>query len=421
MLALQYLLASLASSIRKAPRGGQIEWPTCPYNFKYDGDTMEFVGLQIELQRGGNMSFECHMKSTGMGNTCPELQQARLKAARTFQEANYRDFVKRAQQFPLKPLFDKSDKVFGLESYEEMVQLQVQGLMHKDSVYIEDKILLKQLLNEHAIPATTAYFGAHKDEWNITKFKRMLGGLCLKGVDRFMIKAVHLAWSKGQRIVRGWQTDCPYEDLTNRKIEELANFVDREIMNVIASEADQHLRMIQPGVIVEELFKTGGHSKRPLEAKVQTLWGKVALMTFIGEDPRGCVSQDPAWHYFRDGTGWDLKGMLGSTAGNDEVSDLVLSSAFDGMVENAEKFATVVGADSMRVDFFVGFRPDGSVDYKVNEVESISGARYWHERDGLGRAWVDGYVLSDRMKMTSAKWDQITSLAESARANNKLD
>merc|ERR550537_354331 len=98
-----------------------------------------------------------------------------------------------------------------------------------------------------------------------------------------------------------------------------------------------------------------------------------------------------------------------------------MKQVFDDLSKHSEKFATAVGADVMRVDFFIGFREDDSVEIKMNEAESVSGARYPWERDGLGRAWVDGYVLSDRMKMTSAKWDQITSLVENARANNKLD
>jgi hypothetical protein len=324
-----------------------------------------------------------------------------------------------AKSFPLKPIFDKTEKVYGLETYEEMLQVHVQGLTHPDVVQIEDKIMLKDLTARAGVPATKMYFGAHKSDWSITKFKRMLGTLCLTGVDSFIIKAVHLAWSQGQKIVRGWQKDCPFEGPTNTKIAALADFVDKEIINARASEAEQHLNLVEPGVIVEELFKTGGHSKAPLEAKVQTLWGKVHHMYFVGDDPRGCKSFNSAWSYNGDKTGWDLKGMRGEGV-NDEVGDLV-AAAFDGISRAAEKFVAAVGADVMRVDFFLGFNDDGSVEYKLNEVESISGSRYWHERDGMGRAWVDGYVLSDRVRMTSSKWDKVVRLVEDAKAANDLD
>lgn len=328
-------------------------------------------------------------------------------------------FLDSARSFPLKPIFDKTEKVYGLETYEEMLQVHVQGLTHPDVVQIEDKIMLKDLTARAGVPATKMYFGAHKADWNVTKFERMLSDLCINGVDAFIIKAVHLAWSQGQKIVRGWQKDCGHEGSKMTKIQALADFIDKEILNARASEAEQHLLLVQSGVVVEELFKTGGNSKAPLEAKVQTLWGKVHHMYFVGDDPRGCKSFNSAWSYNGDNTGWDLNGMRGEGM-NDEVGDLV-ASAFDGISRAAEKFVATVGAEAMRVDFFLGFNDDGSVDFKLNEVECLSGARYWHERDGIGRAWVDGYVLSDRVKMTASKWDKVTHLVEDAKAANNLD
>lgn len=390
-------------------------WGSCPYPYQFD----ETQGLMI----GGSKPIDCHKMASGHGNTCPTLQQARLRAVRTYQAANYNDYLERARNFKLSPLFDKTEKVRGLESYEEMLHYHVQGLSHPDVEAIEDKILLKDLAQKLEVPATEMYFGAHKSDWDISKFKRTLGHLCLTGVDAFIIKAVHLAWSKGQKIVRNWQRDCPHEAETNSKLEEIAEFVDKEIMSQVASEADAHLReYVKPGVTMEALFATGGLSKRPLEAKIQVLWGKVHHIFFVGEDPRGCVSYAGAWSLFGDRTGWDFNGMRDDPLEtHDEVSELVINKALEGMIASSEKFATAVGADIMRVDWFLGFRDDGSVDYKMNECESVSGARYHHERDGLGRAWVDGYVLSGHMQMTGEKWDRIVQDTEHARAANHLD
>lgn len=414
------ILAFVTSSVngarvkQHAMAGRAKKFQQCPYLYREDTEQDKMVG--------GEMSFECHKMSTGGGRTCPELQQARLTSVRRFGATTYNEYLKRAESFPLKPLFDKTNKVSGSENYEQMLHLHVEGLMHRDVKYVEDKILLKDLATRLEIPATKMYFGAHREDWDKAKFKRMLGDLCLKGVDEFIIKAVHLAWSAGQKIVRGWQKNCEYGGSTNMVIEEVALFVDKEIMNVLASEADAHLReFVTPGVTVEELFKTGGQSARPLEAKVQVVWGKVHHMFFVGDGPRGCKIYPGAWSILGDKTGWDLKGMIGQPGGNDEISDAVLEHAFDGMVTHAERFATEVGADVMRVDFFLGFGEDGSVTYKLNEAESVSGARYWHERDQIGRAWVDGYVLSDRMRMTPEKWDLFNEQAENARLANHLD
>jgi len=400
--------ASAARVATKTDMANEHQWPMCPYKYRLEDGEMV----------GGHSSYNCHLSATGHGNTCPSLQQARLKTVRTFQAANYNEFLNRAKNFEIKPLFDKTEKIRGLESYEEMVRMHVDGLMHPDVVEIEDKLLLKDLLKKLEIPATETYFGAHKDDWDINAFKRSLGHLCLTGVDSFIIKAVHLAWSAGQKIVTGWQNDCPHNSSTNAKLEELAEFVDKEIMGQLASEADGHLReYVKPGMTMEALFKTGGHSKRPLEAKVQVLWGKVHHMFFVGEDSRGCVSYQGAWSVLGDRTGWNLNGISGS----DEVAELVMNQAFDDLVKHSEKFATEVGADVMRVDFFIGFRDGGKVEIRMNEAESVSGARYAWERDGLGKAWVDGYVLSDRMKMTSGKWDMIYMETERARSNANLD
>jgi hypothetical protein len=416
-LAIVAFLADFVKAARVKPHAVIAKKKTfmeCPYKYRYDTEQDKMIG--------GSMSFECHKMSTGEGNSCPELQQARLKTVKKFGEANYNEYLNLAKTFPLKPLFDKTEKVSGSESYEQMLHMHVEGLMHRDVKFVEDKIMLKQLATKLEIPATKMYFGAHRDDWDIKKFKRMLGDLCLKGVDEFIIKAVHLAWSAGQKIVRGWQKDCEYEGSTNKVVDELAVFVDKEIMSVLASEADAHLReFVTPGVTVEELFKTGGHSKRPLEAKVQVVWGKVHHMFFVGDGPRGCKSYPGAWSILGDGTGWDLNGMIGTPGGNDEISDAFLAHAFDGVVQHSESFAKEVGADVMRVDFFIGFNEDGSVTYKLNEAESVSGARYWHEREQIGRAWVDGYILSDRMRMTPEKWDRFTELAEKSRAANHLD
>jgi len=47
---------------------------------------------------------------------------------------------------------------------------------------------------------------------------------------------------------------------------------------------------------MEALFQTGGMSKRPLEAKGQTLWGQVHHIFCVGQDPRGCTSESAQGH-----------------------------------------------------------------------------------------------------------------------------
>merc|ERR1719433_2076643 len=135
-----------------------------------------------------------------------------------------------------------------------------------------------------------------------------------------MVKAVHLGWSQGQKIVKNFQTVCKDEEKNTPYVAQLIDFIEKEVIGQLASEADSHLRdFVEPGVTVEELWTTGGSSARPLEVKVQCLWGKVHHMFFIGEDARGCIVQTGSMQLYADKTGWDMKGIVGPVGTNDEL------------------------------------------------------------------------------------------------------
>jgi len=350
-----------------------------------------------------------------------------LKPGRSFIASHYKGFTDSAvNDFPLKPLFDKTGKVRGDETYERLVQLHIEGLLHEDVKFLEDKLLLKDMAQKLGVPATTSYFGAHKKEWDSGKkavFIETVKGFCKGGVDNFMIKATHLSWSAGMKIVRNWQQVCGGS--LQEEVDKLTAYIESDILGQLARETDAHLRnILEPGVSVEELFRTGGASMIPLEAKVQVVWGKAYLVWIVGQDNRGCQSRSGAWHVYPDKSGWDLKGIISKKGGSDEVSERIMSSsAWDTLITKAEAFARGVGADLMRVDFFIGFPEDPQEELviKLNECESVSGHPYWHERDGIADVWRDGYVLSDRMAMTSEQWTGYMDKTQELRDEVTLD
>jgi hypothetical protein len=330
--------------------------------------------------------------------------------------------VKTAKTFPLQPLFDKSEFFRGDETYEELVSLQVKGLRHPDVELVEDKIKFKKLAEKLGVPTTRTFFGAHASDWDPNAFTDTLNKLCADGVDAFMIKAVHLAWSKGQKIVRGFQKMCKINETSDAYVTELIDFINSEVLGQRASEADAHLRdYVEPGVTVEELFASGGASKVPLEVKVQCLWGKVHHMFFIGMDARGCRAQSGSVQLYADKTGWDMKGIIGPVGTNDALTDVILTKYFDQVVQAAEQFAQGVGADLMRADFFIALPESGESKIAMNEPESVSGHPYWHERQQMASILRDGYILSKRLKMTSDKWTDIMTRAATDRTANGLD
>jgi len=347
------------------------------------------------------------------------LQTKRLKIARSFTAATHADFVARAKDFPLKPLFDKTAKVVGDENYEKMVSYQIQGLIHPDVAQVEDKIVLKETAARLGIPATKSFFGAHDDDWDAKAFGGAMRKLCDDKVDAFIIKATHLAWSAGQKIVRGWQRVCGGGDAAfTAKVGELVEFVEKEVLGQKASEADMHLRLMKAGVTVEDLFVTGGPPNEPLEAKVNVLWGKVHSMLMRGADNRNCQTNPYSWIYYADKekSGWDFTGALAPGQAGDPLGERFKNEIFDDMAKHAENFAMDVGADYMRVDFFIGVPEDPTkpLFFVLNENESVSGSPAFYDRQGMVEAWRDGYLLRESWSTTPEKW---TSLAEKTQAD----
>lgn len=237
-----------------------------------------------------------------------------------------------------------------------MLSYHIHGLVHDKIVAIEDKIYLKEMLNRIVVPSTTMYYGAHVSTWSRTEFAEALLDLCEAGVGAFIIKATHLAWSKGQKIVSDWDTVCTgmHGDI-GALIQELAEFIEAEALNAFPNAEDMHLEKLEPGVTVEELFFSGGASGRPLEIKVVVLWGKAYHAFVVGSDTRGCPISNGAWTMYPDGTGWNLHGVIGNA--RDDEHDRVVP-LLGQVFAYAEAFAKEIQADYTRADFFVGWAAD---------------------------------------------------------------
>jgi hypothetical protein len=401
------------AAVMELEHGQQSHVRECPY------------GSDEDSRIGGDSSFNCHGYASGEGTTCPALQVERLKTAKAFQFKHHASFLKRVGGYPLSPLFDKSKDIRGDETYEELLHLHIKGLANNETTSemeaLEDKIYLKQKAKKLGIPTTAMHYGAHVgEEWKRDKFNQALVDLCNRNVDDFFIKATHLAWSQGQKIVKDFQKDC--KSNISKVQEEFANFIETEILNRKASDADEHLQKLSPGVTVESLFKTGGKSIKPLEAKVQVLWGKMHHMFFFGMDDRGCRVNVGTWQIYGDKTGWDLSGIIQPGGGNDALGDRLLKEAFQPMVNYAERFARSVEADLMRVDFFLAPDPNGKGwKIEMNECESVTGMQHTYERQGLGAIWRDGYIMSDRLAMNPEKYKQIRANVVKDRTKLNLD
>jgi len=345
----------------------------------------------------------------------------RLVTAHSFMVANRTDFVERARDFEVAPLFSKVKDVRGDETYEEMDLYHIRGLKKdpKTIQSIEDKISLKSLAQEVNMPTTDLYYSAHKDTWDATKFQNALKELCSKKVDGFIIKPTHMSYSKGIKVVRDWQATCQTEASLQEKLKSLTDFTYKEALlpDAIHTVENAHLQGMPHGIVVEELFSSGGASTKPLEVKVQVLFGKVYDMWFMGIDHRGCHAYGGTWHVFGDKTGWNLNGLMGEK--EDAASTLFMANFFDNVTHISEAFAKHVKADYTRVDFFLRMVGDDPT-FKLNEVETVTGTWYEYGRQGLGDAWRDGYVVGKKdewlQHSSDEKWAKLMSNVKKDRS-----
>jgi len=367
---------------------------SCPYHAG-DGSSM-FCARSVEPARGAD---------------CPELEFKRQRVFTEFVSNSYHDFMESAKTFPLAPLFDKSEQLVGDELFESMMKLHVECMKDPRGVAIEDKILLKRTAADAGVPTTTMYFGAHVDDFDRRAFRSAMLDVCAQGVDALFFKATHMAWSMGQRIVRGWQQTCKNETSIDATIDDLADWIVDDVFTLHNDDpSSAHLEAsLKPGIIVEEIFQTGGESTKPLEAKALVLWGKVFDVWMMGMDERGCKMTSGTWKVYGNGDGWNLNGLLHEK--DDAESDLFMQSFYPQVTSLAEKFAAHLGADVARVDFFIG---EGGV-VKLNEVETVTGSWYEIERRELGDLWRDGYLASGRMAMDPLKWQQRLAHTEQDR------
>lgn len=197
-------------------------------------------------------------------------------------------------------------------------------------------------------------------------------------------------------IVKNKNKKCEKPD---EFIREVIDHVERNILVKRNRPSDKHLTKLDAGFTIEELFSSGGQSGRPLEAKVQVLFGKVIEIFFVGQDPRGCTNGCGSWTLFppieRDGTlrGWDFKGIISDPDGDrDSIHRQFMENYYSTVVEIAETFATKVGADWTRVDMFLGGFGTSTPIIKVNEVENVSGYKFPYSTTYIGNAWRDAYM-----------------------------
>jgi len=348
--------------------------------------TSEEAGMARRVQAFGADADECTHgpKTSDTTDEALSVNHDHMHLAARFEYQNVKRIVAGAQNWALAPVFDKSPKILGDETYEQLVRMQIDGLKEHDIRHIEDKVISKKNFERIGVTPTTYFYAAHVSDYNSDTMREAMEKAFASGITSFIVKPSHMAWSKGLLIVRE----------NSKTLDE----VDKHIREEVISKQDEnedsaHLKTLEPGVIIEALFGAvpGQKPQVPLEVKVTLIWGEVYAAFFVGQDQDGCLLHNEEVKIYGDNSSWGL------TPARRWIVD---EGHWDKIVKYARMVAKGMEADVTRADFFLA---PGLADVELNEVESVSGHPNWNDRRGMGEAWRLGYTAFGKFDLTKEK------------------
>lgn len=140
--------------------------------------------------------------------------------------------------------------------------------------------------------------------------------------------------------------------------EAFKHWISEDIMGITCGNIDTHLRHIEPGLIIQELFHHNKAQRGPTEMKYMTAWGELLFV--------GCRNSDEV--------------CLGSNGeyleGNQETAKDLYEKFFHKLKEISLSMARASTFPNLRFDFFVDIQ---SGEWVLNEIETLADCRSYSD------------------------------------------
>jgi len=238
----------------------------------------------------------------------------------------------------------------------------------EELAFFANKLLLREW-TEGLVPIQTV-FGSSTMLHNESEIQRLFSLVSLKAGKReeFIIKPANGSESIGALKVYRHQgkiktrflcKDEGYCENTDseRVISDYETFkawIAEFILGVTCGDIGTHLRHIEPGLIIQELFPHDRNERGPTEMKYITAWGELLLV--------GC----------RNGKGVCLGSDGESLEGDSKVARRLFDRFFRPLKETALSLARASTFPNLRCDFFVDIE---SGRWVLNEIETLADCR----------------------------------------------
>lgn len=168
-----------------------------------------------------------------------------------------------------------------------------------------------------------------------------------------------------------------YKVITDYKT--FKHWISKNILGVTSGDIDTHLRHIEPGLIIQELFPHDKEQKGPIEMKYFTAWGE---LLFVGcRNAKGvCLGKGGEY----------LEGDL-------ETAHILQDKFFLKLKKTALSLAKASIFPNLRMDFFVDIK---SGEWVLNEIETLADCSSYPDYllENTGKFYLKGWI--DKMYLT---------------------
>ena len=331
-------------------------------------------------------------------------------------DATYDPDLAYAEGFNVSSVFDCSRQMknySGDVDYHSLMHNVQKPMLASHKVeelsFFANKLLLRRWVNGLIpIQKVFGFSSGLNDESDIQRLFQVIASK-VENSEEFMIKPINGSESIGTLKVYRSGDELKSQFLGRKKgyrenidgrmvltnYELFNSWISEVILGVTSGTIDTHLRYIEPGLVVQELFPHDKSQRGPIEMKYFTAWGELLFV--------GCRNGNGV-HFGRDGEHLE---------GDSKSGSILHETFFHDLKKVALSLARASTYPNLRCDFFVDIE---SGKWVLNETETLADCRshsgYLLNNTGKFylKGWIDRvYVPSDAPLTVSVLRERLIS------------
>lgn len=317
----------------------------------------------------------------------------------------YNPVLKYADGFKVSPVFDchrEMENHSEDDDYHSLMHNIQKPMLAASKVealsFFANKLLLREWTTGLVpIQKIFGFSSTLTDESEIQRLFKIVSTKA-KNLDDFLIKPTNGSESIGTLKVYRYQNGLKTKflgkkyglggggDINSDKVisdyKTFKRWVHEDVLGVTSGDIDTHLRHIEPGLIIQDMFPHDKNQKGPLEMKYITAWGELLFVA--------C----------RNGNGVFLGCEGEYLEGAMETAEILRQKFFHTLKTTALSLSRSSTFPNLRFDFFVDIN---SEEWVLNEIETIADCRSYPKSllENTGKFYLNGWLDKAYIKFDS--------------------